>query len=343
MSDIPREKNTMITDVNGFDVSRIIFGKVKESKIPGSSIPFYRIDIAVRNPDGTIGDLVLLTEEVYSYGLSEQKQFGAQTPTPAFGQPVAAPKPGDPSQKKGHVMSLVLWSRGSPTPQEKLWTDVYEAIANHCKNYLVSVRRDVKKFTLELTDLKNVGKFSWRIDKEKGEIKKDEGPSLYVKTSERKGKIDTRFIDAEGNEIDPMSTFGRSCRVRAAVHIKSLFVGNSYAMQTELYEVQVTHMLDMAKKKLIAPLYKPSKPLSLGSGVASPDEHDDELERTGSLEAAPLQLNLGASVPVASLVPPQQTTPAAPPLQTTGTTASVPLATGQSAVRRGRAGAKPVG
>ena len=67
--------NTMLTNVSTFDVSNMIFSEPVTGSIPDSTpkIEFRRINIMTKNPDGTVGDLVLGTERLFSFGVSENK------------------------------------------------------------------------------------------------------------------------------------------------------------------------------------------------------------------------------------------------------------------------------
>jgi hypothetical protein len=65
-------------------------------------IEFNRINISTRNEDGYIGELIIPTERLYSFGVSENT-----------------------SQETGNVTGftfpLCLWSRDGVTPAEKTW------------------------------------------------------------------------------------------------------------------------------------------------------------------------------------------------------------------------------
>ena len=57
--------NTQITSASGYDVKNIIYSKPRDGSIPNSTVAFKRVQMGTRNPDGSIGELILSTERLF--------------------------------------------------------------------------------------------------------------------------------------------------------------------------------------------------------------------------------------------------------------------------------------
>ena len=65
--------NTQLTTASGYDTKNMIFSEAQAGTIPNSvpQINYKRISIQTRNPDGTTGDLIIPTSQLFSFGVSE--------------------------------------------------------------------------------------------------------------------------------------------------------------------------------------------------------------------------------------------------------------------------------
>lgn len=258
--------STQLTSASGFDSKNIIFSQPQVANIPNSSLTYKRILISTRNPDGSVGDLVLETERLFSFGVSENRSMETQ-------------------QVNGYVMPLCLWSKEGVTPAEQLWTDVFNAIVESCKQHLIDVRSDIEMYDLEMNDLKKFNPLYWK--KEKGKVVPGTGPTLYSKLiiSKRDGveKVKSLFIDAETNdEIDPMQLIGKYCYVKAAIKIESIFVGNKCSLQVKLWEAQVS-LLEKGMRRLLSSAPAP-RPSLTSIPAPSHAEIEDDVVSHGSLQ-----------------------------------------------------------
>jgi hypothetical protein len=228
-------ENTQLTTASGYDTKRMIFSDPQAGSIPNSvpQINYKRITIQTKNPDGTIGDLILSTSKLFSFGVSEN----------------ANPETG---KVNGYVMPICLWNRDkdSVTKEEKDFTDAFDAIIEKCKEHLVAHREEIEQYDLALSDLKKFNPLWWK--REKGKIVDGTGPTLYAKliTSKKQDKIVTMFYDANGDTVDPLSLNGKYCYVNAAVKFESVFIGNKISMQIKLYECEV-RLADTGMKRLM--------------------------------------------------------------------------------------------
>lgn len=229
--------SNQLTDFHKFDAKRIIFSKPEVGNIPGSKLTFKRIRIAIRNPDGTIGDLILATPpNLMCFGLQE-------TTDQASGK------------VNGYQFPMVLWNRNDPTVDEKLFTEVIHTISDTCKEHLVKHRDEIEKYDLEMNDLKKFNPLYYKM--EKGKIVEGKGPMLYIKTLSSKKddliKINTVFTDEETCEVlDPMDLLGKRCYVQGAIKIESIFIGTKISLQTKLYEATVK-IVDTSFRSLLNP------------------------------------------------------------------------------------------
>jgi hypothetical protein len=215
--------NTQLNSANSYNVKNIIFSEPQVGTIPDSkpAINYKRVNIQTRNMDGTIGDLIIPTERLFSFGVSENVSM-------------------DSGAVNGYVMPLCLWNRDNPTENEKKWTDVFNSIVDRCKKYLLDNRDELEQYELDERDLKKFNPLYWK--REKGKIVQGVGPVLYAKLliSKKQGiKILTSFYNKNGENVNGEDLMGKYCYARGAVKIESIFIGNKISLQIKLYEAEV--------------------------------------------------------------------------------------------------------
>lgn len=218
--------NTQLTDATNYDVNRMIFSDPQSNKLPGNDmLKYQRINIGTRNEDGSVGDLILKTSTLFSFGLQESKSM-------------------ETKEVNGYVMPLCLWDKTNPSEEEKAWTETFNRICEQCKKHLVANRDSIGKWDLELNDLKKFNPLYWKRDKTTGKIDPGTGPTLYAKViSSRRDKTDriiTVFYDADTfEEIDPLTILNKYCHATSAIKIESIFIGTKISLQVKLWEVEV--------------------------------------------------------------------------------------------------------
>lgn len=272
--------NTQLTSPYGYNTSRLVFSKPQKCSITSSNpnaapIEYTRINIRTQNPDGSIGELIFPTDELFSFGISEN--ISQET-----------------GNVSGHVMPLCLWSRDRdtgksvPTDNEKRWTDTFNAVVDCVKDHLVKEKDNFDKYAEHTDDefrvlLKKFNPLYWK--KEKGKVVEGTGPTLYAKLIETKKKeqgIITKFYDYNDNQLNPMTLLKTPCHVRGAVKIESIFVGNSPSLQVKLYEAEVNVIESNVGKRLL-PRPKPEgKILSNTMNNTLPLQSNDK-DETGSI------------------------------------------------------------
>jgi hypothetical protein len=262
--------NTQLTTASGYNTKSMIFSEAQQGSIPNSvpAINYKRILIQTKNEDGTTGDLIFPTSQLFSFGVSEN----------------TSP---DTGKVNGYVMPLCLWNRDGPSTEEKEWSDTFDRVIERCKEHLISHTDEIEQYDLTMSDLKKFNPLYWK--KDKGKVVEGSGPTLYAKliVSKKHDKIVSMFYDNNGKEIDPLTLLGKYCQSSAAIKIESIFIGNKISMQVKVYECEVlpleTGMKRMMKKRpegqqvVSVTTSNPLEDNDAGSdGEASVKDSDDE-------------------------------------------------------------------
>ena len=267
--------NTQIIDPSSgsYDTSKMVFSEPVGGSIPGGgpSISFQRINVSTTNADGTVGDLVLQTSRLFSFGVSEN----------------VSP---DTGKVNGWTMPLCLWGRDGATPAEKAWTDIFDAIVEKCIDHVIDHKEELDKYDLERNDLKKFNPLYWKKEKKivNGKpqlvIAEGTGPTLYSKLiySKKKENFVTRFYDQNDEPIDPLDLLGKYSYVTAAVKIESIFIGNKISLQVKLYEADVEPMQAGMKRLLSRPTAVTDVTEASATAVKPP--MDDDSDDDGSIE-----------------------------------------------------------
>jgi hypothetical protein len=262
--------NTQLSIPSSYNVANMRFGKVIVGSAgtpgAGAAIKYYRIPISTLNKDGSLGELVFQTEELFSFGVSENKDQAT-------------------GKVNGYTLPLCMWNKDAPTENEKAFTQILEDVVEKCKDHLIldETKDEICKYTLERNDLKTLNSFIYR-KKEKGKVIEGVGPVLYPKLIESKknNKIITSIFNDRGQEIDPMGLIGKYCWVKAAVKIESIYVGAKISMQVKVYEAEVRLVDTGAKRLLQRPKAEASLTMNVSVESKSPlaqndeDDEDDE-------------------------------------------------------------------
>ena len=233
-------KNTCLSDCINYDVSDMLFAEAKESEFKppngGATMKNFRISVSTKNGDGTSGELV--------FGLDESYCFGISTNTGKKDDGVAVPQADLAGETFGHSLALCLTNKENPTANQSGFVKTLERIIEHAKKHIVSVKRSIREFDLEISELKPMNKLIYRKrDKETGEVIDKYGPMIYPKLIETRkdgGKIYTEFYDMDDEYqklIDPRTLIGTSCYVRPAIKVEGIWIGSGkHALQLKLYE-----------------------------------------------------------------------------------------------------------
>lgn len=248
------KQNTQLTDVATYDVNNIVFSDPVSGEIPDSKpkIEFKRINISTTNPDGTEGELILPTENLYSFGVCENRSM-------------------ETNKVNGYTFPICLWNKNGPTETETQWTNKFNEIIETCIDHVVDVKDDIEMYELIRSDLtKSKGGLNplyWKKERVKNEQTgkmelqnvPGRGPTLYAKLMYSKAKniFMSQFYDTEGNNIEPLNLIGQHCFFRGAVKIESIFIGSKISIQVKIYEAEIEPVTSGPKRLLSRPKVVP--------------------------------------------------------------------------------------
>lgn len=222
--------NIQLLQVPKFNIKNVIFSKPntltvkkKGKSLNAPSTNYKLIDINIKNEDGTIGALVLETEQLFSYGVQETRDQVSD-------------------ELNGYKLPLCLWSKDGATEEQKEFTNTMNQITDACKKHLLENKEEIEKYDLDSAELKKFDPLVWK--RERGKIVPGFGPTLYSKliVSKKEGiKVLSIFQDAEsGDPIDYLQLLNKYCLVKAAVKIEAIYIGNTCHLQVKLWEASVT-------------------------------------------------------------------------------------------------------
>lgn len=229
-------ENTQLRSAKGYNVNNMTFSKVQIQKIGDTGMTAKRINIGTKNDDGTEGELVFLTEKLFSFGVSENTDKAS-------------------GKVNGYTVPLVLLGKDGATDGEQAFLDTFNAIIEKCKDYLVENKKELKMKDLERSDLRKLNPLYYKKT-EDGEIDENSAPTLYAKliVSKKNGqnKIITEFFDGKtGEAFNPLDLIGKYSHMKAVIKIESLFLGSlKTSLQVKLYEAEV-HLVNSGVKKLL--------------------------------------------------------------------------------------------
>jgi hypothetical protein len=272
-------ENTVLTSADGYDCSQMIFSEPSSGTIPDSKpkIEYKRINISTRNKDGSTGELIIPTERLFSFGVSENTSQ-------------------ETGKVNGYTFPICLWGRDNPTSEEKTWTDTFNKIVNKCVDHLVDKKEEIDRFELTKADLtKTKGGLNplyWKREKytnPKGKtvlrIVPGTGPTLYTKLiySKKHDKFLSQFFNTDDDSMNALDLMGKYCYTKAAIKIESIFIGSRISLQIKLYEAVVEPMLS-GMKRLLRPKAQ-SKVIEYSNTGNSNlnDIHEDSEDSDGSL------------------------------------------------------------
>ena len=254
--------NNQLIEVSNYDVNRIIFSEPINGAVPNSPVEYKRINLSTRNEDGSVGDLILPTSKLFSFGVSENRDSKTQ-------------------EVNGWTLPLCLWDRDGATQEQKDWTTTFDSIVDHCIDHLVENPNNIEElFEVQASDFKKskggLNPLYWKREpatengKKVMRIVPGTGPTLYPKLifSRKNEKFVSQFFDPSDNPLHPLDLIGKRCYVNAAIKIESIFIGAKICLQVKVYEA-VIELAQTGIKRLLAPRPIVPKSKLLGEGVAT--------------------------------------------------------------------------
>jgi len=272
---------TQLISLDSYDLNTLYFDPPQEMEIQqgNKSIKYYKINVGNKTSAG-VGEFVFnIPFMCHSFGVEEfQNEQGKTT---------------------NHSVSLSLLDMNAPTDEQLDLVKKFTALIDKVKDHLISVKKDIKKPTLDKNDLKALNPMKQALD-EDGNPK---GNAWYFspKLMERKLynkedpsdiqiKIETEFFledqfDKKGDPvaISPLEFTGKKhFKFRGAIKIDNIYIGSKISIQCKVYDGVVCHVSNERKR-----LTKLSPPSSIGvKGTVSSssvllqqegEEEDDEV------------------------------------------------------------------
>ncbi len=261
ISNIMSSRNTQLLNLSKFKVEDLIFSKPMKNQ----SHDFSRIYLSVKNQDGSIGDVVLPTERLFSYGVQ------------------------DNYNKNGLEVTLCLSSGRQPdyegvTDDERPFIEALEKIFEACRSHVHENRVKLKKFNFEPRDLKTPLKMH-QIDKNTGEKKDNVGPTLRTKISyspKSEAYLTTLFDDTvDSYDLRKLRDDESRFNITAAVKVSDIYVGGSnVSVIVKLQEGHV-ELQNSSSSSLLRSRLRPTAASVTAPMVIKEDEDDGESKDDG--------------------------------------------------------------
>jgi len=265
--------STVLTRPNDFKKENVIFSKPSSSKIPNSTMTYTRVHYSIKNPDGSVGDLVIPTSSLFSFGASENTSLN------------------NPEEVTGYSMSLCLTDRENPSEEEESFIRLINDVVELSKDYALTdeVKKASKMYDLERSDLRKMDPiYRKRVD---GKIDKNSSPLLYPKFSTKKDKKTGAIrvltpLYAEGcfepngdpTELELKDVLGVYCNVTAAIKFESIyFGGGKVRIQLKMVEADI-RLQNSGKSRLLRAPKKRDPQATLENNSSSNESEEEELE-----------------------------------------------------------------
>lgn len=249
---------TELLDLSSYDLNQLFFDSPMELEIQqgNKTIKYYKINIGSKNKGG-VGEFVFnIPFYCHSFGVEEyQNEQGKVT---------------------NHSVSLSLVDMNNPSEEQFDLVKSFGSIVDKIKEHLFSVKKEIKKPTLDKSDLKTFNPMHQSID-EDGNPKGNAwyfSPKLMERKiynkedpSDVKIKIETNFYDEDEVEISPLEFVGKKhFKFRGAIKVESIYIGSKISLQCKIYD-GVVRKVTNERKRLT---------LSKGTDQQDSDLLDDE-------------------------------------------------------------------
>lgn len=220
----------VLTNLNELinNLYNIVLDKPKE--VNTKEVRGYRVPIKV-DVDGDLVPLIIATPICFSYGVSYDEI------------------------KKTWTLPLVMWNSQhseSETVEERQWVNDMNVLVDDLREKFFNMRHEVKAGAIEPSDLKHIRAFTYRKNKQTGELEKDKSPSMYVKfltakepPNDRLNFLAARFYNrATQQQLCPEDRIGQRCMVQAAIRVEGIWVaGTKVALQLKVHEAHIVKEL----------------------------------------------------------------------------------------------------
>jgi hypothetical protein len=240
-------RHTELIDLSNYSLDRLFIDSVVENEIQqgNKTIKYYNIQLGSRNSSG-VGEFVFeIPYQAHSFGVEEfQNEKGQVT---------------------NHSVSLSMVDSSNPTEEQLALVRNFTAIAEKIKNHLLTVKKEIKKPTLDLSELKKFNPMRQPVD-EDGNPKGDAwyfSPKLmsrknYDEKDEFELKIETKFylddqFDSKGEpvEISPLEFLNKKhFKFRGSIKVDKVYIGSTITLQCKVYD-GVVQSVENKRKRMV--------------------------------------------------------------------------------------------
>lgn len=300
-----RSRFTQLTDVMSFpaDVKalkeelkrRVVIDPPTFGTVPNSTpeIKFVKKFFGIKNSDGTEGELVLDTDRLFCFGVSEAK----------------AP---DTGILNGYSMAISMYDRDGATERQMRTVQFINVLTDVLKEHLLldETKNETEFYELEAADLKKFNPLY--LKKDKGKIVEGSAPTFYPKLihfkagkdkngKPRDAKMMTKFyledeVDDNGDsvEVNPLDYIGVRFHATTAVKFECIYMSaKTINIQTKATEAEIK-AAETGPKRLLRVGNGARQP-SIGMGVSSNplmrgptndekgSDHDDNNDESSSV------------------------------------------------------------
>jgi hypothetical protein len=249
---------TELTDLSSFDPKNLHFDAVEEKELQqgNKTIKYYNINLGAQNKGG-VGELVInIPFFAHSFGVEEfQNEQGKAT---------------------NHSVSLSIVDMTAPTEEQTNFVSAFSKMIDRIKDHLISVKKEIKKPTLDRAELKKFNPMYQSLDDDgnpknsawyfapkllERKIYNKEDPSDVQIKIETKFYLDEQFDEhGEPIEISPLEFLGKKhFKFRGAIKIEKIYIGSKISLQCKIYD-GVVKQISSERKRLT--VMKPSGPVS---------------------------------------------------------------------------------
>jgi Protein of unknown function (DUF2738). len=178
--------------VDEYDSKNIHFDLPEERKIPNSNMCYKSVPIGTKNPDGTVSDLYLKWKQpMFSFGVQELTSLETKKIT-------------------GHSVSVCLYNKEGPTPEQEQGVQVLEEIIKAGKAFLLEHKAELGVAKLNESHLDKMDNMVyWETDKKAITPDGQKNPNFGSKVPGKGPTMSPKLIEfpekKKGNEVIPAS------------------------------------------------------------------------------------------------------------------------------------------
>ena len=218
---------TKLTMTDKFNAKNMVFASPKVLEIPSiKGSKYIIVPIAYKNEDKTVGDLCLLTEKLFCFGISE------------------------PFQADGaYTIGLSMYSRDNITDAEKAFMKNVTALLKHARDHLKTLKThpDFVKNKLTITEDKlnefETTPVKYPKDKATGQLNMN-SPTMNIKlmysTLNGVKTVTSHIVDGKGRKLNPVDLIKKYGTAQCVLKFEGLFIGKSIiSCQIKLTEAVV--------------------------------------------------------------------------------------------------------